>query len=308
MQIPQLNCHNMIINVTYRLAEYKIIENKDGSIWWETHSGFCSVKMGHCFVNGSVLFMESGHTSEEDGFLKGEYLDQLNRLPKWEKTKYYCTRFQIVKCKLDPEEKSPSANNTLSQPTTQDDVSYRLNQFEILEKEEGQLFWKSCSGRGTIKVGKGFVDDNILFLGPGVAEETGIIKKEFMVRLFTLSAWEKTNYFCQHYTLYTCETNTPCYEFGENVLPKKNEKDTVVFRKKSPLMKSNIRPITATGTITQNYLKTFWSFCSILFLFILKVLFWSIIILLKALKLFIEACARGGKRFLKWVFNFLNRY
>ena len=34
----------------YRLAEYKISEDEDGHLWWETHSGFCSVKTGRCFV------------------------------------------------------------------------------------------------------------------------------------------------------------------------------------------------------------------------------------------------------------------
>ena len=65
----------MIKNVSYILAEYKIIESEDGSVWWETHSGFCSLKMGRCFVSGSTLFIEYAHSSEEDGLLKGEYLD-----------------------------------------------------------------------------------------------------------------------------------------------------------------------------------------------------------------------------------------
>ena len=296
----------MINSEYYRLAEYKIIESEDGSIWWETHSGFCSVKMGRCFASGSTLFIKNAHTSEENGFLKGEYLDQLNRLPKWEKTKYYCTRFHIVKCKPDQEEKSPSANNKFSQPTTQGDISYRLGQFEINEKRDGQLFWKLYSGRGTIKVGKGFVDANILFFGRGEAEKTGIIKRDFMERLSILPAWGKTNYFCQHYTLYSCETNTTYNELDKNIPSNKSENGSVVFRKKFPRIKSNIKPITATGTVTQNYFKIFWSFCSILVLFILKVLFWAIRILLKAIKLFIEVCALGGKRFLKWVLKFPN--
>ena len=293
----------MIINVSYRLAEYKIIESEDGSIWWETHSGFCSVKTGRCFISGSTLFIENAHASEENGFLKGEYLDQLNRLPKWEKTKYYCTRFHIVKCKPDQGEKSPSANNKFSQPTTQEDISYRLGQFEIVEKREAQLSWKLYSGRGTIKVGKGFVDGNILFLGGGEAEKTGIIKKDFRERLSILPAWGKTNYFCQHYTLYSCETNTTCNELDKNILSNRSENGAVVFRKKSPRIKFNIKPITATGTI-QNHLKTILSFCSVLVLLILKVLFWLIRIVFKAIKLFMEVCALGGKRFLKWVLKF----
>jgi hypothetical protein len=180
-----------------------------------------------------------------------------------------------------------------------------LGQFEIVEKREGQLFWKLYSGRGTIKVGKGFVDGSILFLGPGAAEKTGVIKEDFMERLFMLPAWGKTNYFCQHYTLYNCETNATCNELDKSIPSTRSENGAVVFRKKSPRIKSNIKPITATGAI-QNHLKTFWSFCSILVLLILKVLFWFIRITFKAITLFMEVCALGGKRFLKWVLKFPN--
>jgi hypothetical protein len=30
----------MMQNTAYRLAEYKIIENEHGDLWWETHIGF----------------------------------------------------------------------------------------------------------------------------------------------------------------------------------------------------------------------------------------------------------------------------
>lgn len=292
----------------YRLAEYKISEDEDGHIRWETHSGFCSVKTGRCFVNGNILFIEPGHTSEENGFLKGEFLDQLDRLPKWAKTNYYCTSFNIVKCKTDQNRKPSSGNNKFSQPTTQEDVSYRLGQFEIIEKKDGKLLWKYYSGRGTIKVGKGYVDGNILFFRHGEAEKTKIIKKVFLERLFLLPTWGKTNLFCQHHKLYSCETNTICFDLDENVLPNKNENDTGVFKKRSSQIESNIKPKTATVAFTQNHLETFWSFCSILVLLIFKVLLWLIIIILKALKKFIEGCALIVKRLLKMALNFINWY
>jgi len=296
----------MINSEYYRLAEFKITESKDGSIWWEAHSGFCSVKIGRCFVSGRILFIEPGHTSEENGFLKGEFLDELNRFPKWKKTNYYCTSFNIVNCKADQKIKFPSANNKFPKQTTQEDVSFRLGQFEIIEKRDCKLLWKSYSGRADIKVGKAFMDGNILFLGRGEAEKTGIMKKDFLERLSILLAWEKTDYFCQHYTLYSCETNATCNELDENILSNKSENDTVIFRNKFPQIKSNIKPQPTSGTTTQNYLKTFWSFFSILVLLILKVLFWFIGIIFKGLKLFIEVCALGVKRFLKRVFKLLN--
>ena len=298
-----------MINCTYyRLAEYKIIEGEVGHIWWETHSGFCAVKMGRCFVNGSILFIEPGQTSEENGFLKGEFLDQLNRLPKWEKTKYYSTSFNIVMCKVDQNIKPSSANNQLFKPLKQSDVSYRLGQFEIIEQMDGKILWKSYSGRWTIKVGTCYVDGNILLFGRGEPEKTNIIKKDFLERLFLLPVWEKTKFLCHNYTLYSCETNEICFDMDESVVSINGENDTGVVKKMPLQIESNIKSKTARGIFTQNYLKTLCSFFYILFLFVFKVLFWLLIIALKVLKMFIEGCALGGKRLRKMALKFLIRH
>jgi len=300
-KILQIDGHEMIKSEYYRLGEYKIIEGEDGYIWWETHSGFCSVKMGRCFVRGSILFIEPGHTSEENGFLKGEFLDQLKRLPKWEKTKYYITSFRIFKCNPDHVEKSPFVDNKFSQPTTQEDVSYRLGKFEIFEKSDGSLLWKSYSGRAAIKTGQAFVDGNILFLGRGESEKTVIIEKDFLGRLSLLPAWGKTHYFCEQYTLYSCETNATCYDLNEFLLSnKKSGSDAVVIGKRSTHMESDIKPKTVGVIFTQNSLKPFLSFCSISFFIILKVLFLFIRTVFNVLKLFFRVCALGWERVLKW--------
>jgi hypothetical protein len=262
--------------------------------------------MGRCFVRGNILFIKPGHKSEENGYLKGEFLDQINRLSKWEKTKYYCTGFNIVKCKADQNQKTLSVNNRFPQQTTQDDVSFRLGQFEIVEKRGRKLLWKSYSGRADIKVGKAFVDDNILFLGHSESEITGIPKKDFLERISLLPLWERTDYYCHRYSLYSCETDTICFGFDENVLLNKDENDTGPFKNHSPQIESNLMQKNATENFVKNYSKTFWSFCSICLLFLFKVLFWLIIIILKALKIFIEGCALGGKRLLKRVLKFLN--
>ncbi len=298
-----------MINCTYyRLAEYKIIEGEDGHIWWETHSGFCAVKMGNCFINGSILFIEPGQTSEENGFLKGEFIDQLNRLPKWVKTKYYCTSFNIVKCKADQNRKPSSANNQWFKSPDQGDVSYRLGQFEIIEKMDGKLLWKSYSGRWTIKIGTCYVDGNILLFGRGEPEKTNIIKKDFLERLFLLSVWEKTKFLCHNYTLYSCETNEICFDMGESVVSINGEDDTDVVKTRPLQIESNIKPKTVAGIFSQKFLKTLWSFLSILVLFVFKVLFWLLLIVLKVLKIFIEGCALGGKRLLKRALKFINRH
>ena len=45
-----------------------------------------------------ILFIGASE-SEEPGFLKNEFMLHLNRLPKWEKTKYLCSSYTIYSCK-----------------------------------------------------------------------------------------------------------------------------------------------------------------------------------------------------------------
>jgi hypothetical protein len=44
-------------STTYKLAEYKITENEHGDLWWETHIGLGSLRIGKCFINGDILFI-----------------------------------------------------------------------------------------------------------------------------------------------------------------------------------------------------------------------------------------------------------
>ena len=81
-------------NTAYRLADYKVIENNHGDLWWETHIGLGSLKGGKCFINEDILFIEPSDITGP-GFLKGEFLDHLNKLPKWERTQYFCPSYVI---------------------------------------------------------------------------------------------------------------------------------------------------------------------------------------------------------------------
>ena len=85
-------------HTAYKLGEYKIIENKHGDLWWEAHIGLGSLKSGKCFIHEDILFIKPTD-STGSGFLTGEFLDHLNKLPKWGKTKYYCAIYKIYECK-----------------------------------------------------------------------------------------------------------------------------------------------------------------------------------------------------------------
>ena len=88
----------MTREVSYKLGRYKIIEGTGGGLWWESHSGVGNAKTGRCFIEGNILIIGPSET-EKSGFLKREYMERLNRLPPWRKTKYYCSSYAIYNCK-----------------------------------------------------------------------------------------------------------------------------------------------------------------------------------------------------------------
>jgi hypothetical protein len=85
---------------SYRLANYEIIEEGADIIWWKAHGGFANAKSGRCFVEGNVLFIGPSER-EEDGFLINEFLEYLDRFPRWGRTKYYCPSFVLYTCNDD---------------------------------------------------------------------------------------------------------------------------------------------------------------------------------------------------------------
>jgi hypothetical protein len=88
----------MTKEASYRLGRYEIIEKGNGDLWWKSHGGFANVNVGKCFIEGDILFIGASK-GEESGLLKNEFILHLNRLPKWEKTKYYCSSYTIYSCK-----------------------------------------------------------------------------------------------------------------------------------------------------------------------------------------------------------------
>ena len=82
----------------YKLGQYKIIEKHNGALCWESYGGFSSVRGGKCFIEGDILFLGASETKEH-GYLLLEFKEHLNKLPRWEKTKYYCPSYTIYSCK-----------------------------------------------------------------------------------------------------------------------------------------------------------------------------------------------------------------
>jgi hypothetical protein len=58
-----------------------------------------------------------------------------------------------------------------------------LFHYLIIEKENGELLWKSHGGFASIKTGKCFIEGEILFIGLAQGEEHGELKNQFLKHL-----------------------------------------------------------------------------------------------------------------------------
>ena len=84
--------------------------------------------------------------------------------------------------------------------------SYRLAQYCIKEKSNGEIWWETHGGLGSLKKGKCFIQGDILFIGPSESEEAGFLKREFLEKLRRLPQWTKTKYYCSRYSIHECST------------------------------------------------------------------------------------------------------
>ncbi len=120
----------MTKDTSYRLGRFEIIEKKHGEISWETQAGFGLLRAGKCYIVGEILFI-GPYRTEKPGFLKGEFIEHLNKLPKWEKTKYYCSSYSIKNCKTGRMSRNFGAGEGLASKTkTKNNFGNKENFYE----------------------------------------------------------------------------------------------------------------------------------------------------------------------------------
>lgn len=213
----------------FRLGEYKIIEHDSEDLRWETHFGIGELKEGRCFKKGSILFIGPAE-NDRPGFLKLEFIEELEKLPDWTKTKYYCSGFEVYHCRsnqtvkkedmqiwtlmknrIEKEKKNSERTNR------QDDVSFmpeskdrafQLNRYEIVKKKDGRIIWNRFRNPNNIGKGECVILEDILFLKPPLNRRHAKIKEQFSVRLQDLPKWDQTSYYCPKYSLHECVKKT----------------------------------------------------------------------------------------------------
>ena len=279
-----------MLKIAYRLGEFKITEDQHGDLWWETHIGLGSVKIGKCFINGDILFIRPSD-STGPGFLKGEFLDHLNKLPKWEKTKYYCASYKIYECPSTRREQLFDGVKSPARKSVNVDIkrhfSYKLQRYEIIEKNNGHFFWKSYGGLGSLKKGRCYIKGNILFLEADETELSDHRKKDFLQQLNRLPDWERTKYFCTGHTIYNSRTGAVCRSLGEDKALNIAGTKSIGVIKKSFSIGENTKLTVLSTIITKDKITTFFKFFIILVMLILRLLFVSFRVVYKTIRTFI---------------------
>jgi len=221
----------------YRLGEYKIIESDTGGLKWEAHFGLGALQEGRCFTKGTILFMGPPE-NDRPGFLIGEFLDQLKPFPEWQKSKYYCRGLEVYQCKTGKRvtkkemhlwmldrgadkggrsfsEKSGESSNNVSSRTETGEVAFRLQKYEIIQKTNDQVVWKTYSGANIVNSGTCIVLEDILFIGSRQTEKSNLTKQQFLANLQQLPEWVQTRYFCNRLTLHDRKTGNRVQEVEE---------------------------------------------------------------------------------------------
>lgn len=211
---------------TYRLDAYKIIESDSGLIIWEAHSGFGELQTGPCFKKGIILFIGPPENCR-NGFLKGEFLDDLKKYPKWRETIYYCNGYDLYKCRsgrrvtkeemtlwtlgrrLDKEAETDRhvAKNFSAHSATQKasgNGAYRLQRYEITVNADRKIQARTYSGANSVSSGNGIIIENILFIGRPQETPSNLDKRQFVEGLKQLPRWDQTDFFCKGFSLHEC--------------------------------------------------------------------------------------------------------
>jgi len=85
-------------DVAFRLQRYEIIKKANGQIAWKTHAGPNTVSGGNCIILEDILFIGS-RQNEQSTMSKRQFLSSLQQFPKWDQTRYYCSKLSLHDCK-----------------------------------------------------------------------------------------------------------------------------------------------------------------------------------------------------------------
>ena len=197
----------------YKLGEYQITEYEDGVLRWHAHHGLGQERCGRCFIHGDILIIGQ-FTHEENGFLKREFLEKLEKLPTWNKTEFYCFAHELF---CVPSSKWLNQDwsgqiTSLSRAGEQngkDDGpgTFRLDRYRICVGADSQISWQALEGSDRVSNGPCVIQAGILFIGAKEHEKEGQSRREFLKKLNEISPWRRTGIWGQGLSLRPCKSS-----------------------------------------------------------------------------------------------------
>jgi len=195
----------------YRLGEYRITEYENGLFQWETNIHFGVQRSGRCFILGNILII--GHWNREEiGYLKLEFFEQLQKLPAWNKTRYYCFASELLDVATgqsltnDFLEKSLIGINStaLKSVLTLNPGMFRLGIYQITVTDNDEVLWQTYEGLFRIVGGRCVIESDVLFIGSKEYDEEDQNRRGFLNKLNQLPKWDKTMAWCRSMVLRDC--------------------------------------------------------------------------------------------------------
>lgn len=104
------------------------------------------------------------------------------------------------------ERQSPALNAQAELKETDEiqNASYALTPFEIVKKGNGAVLWKRCGTHSRVNIGRGFIMEDILFIGHSEIGTSTMLKKQFHDHLRSLPEWCDTRYYTFHDAIREC--------------------------------------------------------------------------------------------------------
>ncbi len=184
---------------SYRLGGYRITEYDNVLFLWEKHAALAEQYSGKCFIQGNVLIIgDCSH--QETGYLIGEFLDKLQKLPEWNKTRYYCLVSSLLDVNTCHSLTGDLLMQRLSSVNSADLRSninpgpgiFSLGQYKITVTDDHEVCWQTYGGLGKISGGRCIIESALLFIGSKDYDKEGQSKQDFLDTLTQLSKWDKT--------------------------------------------------------------------------------------------------------------------
>lgn len=189
----------MTIESRYRLGEYVIIEHGGILLTWASHIALGAQLNGRCFIIGSILII-GPKESEEAGFLKLEFFEQLMELPPWTKTTYYCFASSILKVGMEQSIMNDLIEHPYYAPKIEEKAFnlnkpgiYRLGRYKITANGNSNISWQTIGELNRTIRGKCLIESGILFIGPKEIESDDLQnRRDFFAGQKQLPQWDKT--------------------------------------------------------------------------------------------------------------------